>query len=93
VARYGNNRGFAPASGPARRQQALALADMSARVGATWTTDAPFRETREAIAAALAVRIFAVEMEAAALYAFAVARQKQVLLPRTCHQSNGECRR
>jgi purine-nucleoside phosphorylase len=59
--------------------QALAATDLSARVGATWTTDAPFRETREAIAAALAARILAVEMEAAALYAFAAARQKQVL--------------
>jgi purine-nucleoside phosphorylase len=49
------------------------------RVGATWTTDAPFRETAEAIAAAHEAGILAVEMEAAALYAFAVARQKSVL--------------
>lgn len=47
--------------------------------GATWTTDAPFRETAEAIAAARARGILAVEMEAAALYAFARARQKSVL--------------
>jgi len=47
--------------------------------GATWTTDAPYRETREAIAAARAERILAVEMEAAALYAFAQARDKPVL--------------
>jgi purine-nucleoside phosphorylase len=60
-------------------EQALAAAHMSAQVGATWTTDAPFRETREATADALVARILAVEMEAAALYAFAVARQKQVL--------------
>ncbi|MFA6267640.1 MAG: nucleoside phosphorylase [Pseudolabrys sp.] len=40
-------------------------------VGATWTTDAPFRETAEAIEAARAKGILAVEMEAAALYAFA----------------------
>jgi purine-nucleoside phosphorylase len=40
-------------------------------VGASWTTDAPFRETAEAIAAARAKGVLAVEMEAAALYAFA----------------------
>jgi uridine phosphorylase len=40
-------------------------------VGATWTTDAPFRETAEAIEAARARDILGVEMEAAALYAFA----------------------
>lgn len=44
---------------------------LRAIVGATWTTDAPFRETAEAIEAARAKGILAVEMEAAALYAFA----------------------
>jgi purine-nucleoside phosphorylase len=47
--------------------------------GATWTTDAPYRETVDAIAAARADGILAVEMEAAALYAFAKARRKPVL--------------
>ena len=47
--------------------------------GATWTTDAPFRETETAIEAARAQGILAVEMEAAALYAFAQARSKPVL--------------
>jgi uridine phosphorylase len=47
--------------------------------GATWTTDAPFRETAEAIAAMKAKGLLAVEMEAAALYAFASARAKPVL--------------
>jgi uridine phosphorylase len=42
--------------------------------GATWTTDAPYRETATAIAAAAARGVLAVEMEAAALYAFATAR-------------------
>jgi len=42
--------------------------------GGTWTTDAPFRETRSAIAAATAAGLKAVEMEAAGLYAFARAR-------------------
>jgi len=47
--------------------------------GAAWTTDAPFRETAAAIEEARARGILAVEMEAAALYAFARARQKPVL--------------
>lgn len=48
-------------------------------VGASWTTDAPFRETAEAIEAAAARHILAVEMEAAALYAFARASGVSVL--------------
>ena len=47
--------------------------------GATWTTDAPFRETSAAIEQARSRGILAVEMEAAALYAFAQARRKPVL--------------
>lgn len=47
--------------------------------GGTWTTDAPFRETAEGIAAMRARGLLAVEMEAAALYAFASARAKPVL--------------
>lgn len=47
--------------------------------GATWTTDAPFRETEEAIAAMRQRGVLAVEMEAAALYAFARARERPVI--------------
>jgi uridine phosphorylase len=47
--------------------------------GVTWTTDAPFRETQPAIDAMVEGNLMAVEMEAAALYAFAQARQKPVL--------------
>ena len=47
--------------------------------GSSWTTDAPFRETEEAIAAARSKGILAVEMEAAALYAFARASNTKVL--------------
>jgi purine-nucleoside phosphorylase len=47
--------------------------------GSSWTTDAPFRETAQAIAAARGRGILVVEMEAAALYAFARAAKKQVL--------------
>ena len=48
-------------------------------IGSSWTTDAPFRETEEAIAVARSKGILAVEMEAAALYAFARATNKNVL--------------
>ena len=48
-------------------------------VGASWTTDAPFRETEAAIAACRAEGILAVEMEAAALYALAEQKQKDIV--------------
>ena len=47
--------------------------------GATWTTDAPFRETEDAIESMRRRGLLAVEMEAAALYAFARARAKPVV--------------
>lgn len=47
--------------------------------GSSWTTDAPYRETARAIAAAKKLGLRAVEMEAAALYAFAKARRKPVV--------------
>ena len=47
--------------------------------GGTWTTDAPFRETRSALGMATAEGLKAVEMEVAGLYAFAQARGKPVV--------------
>jgi len=47
--------------------------------GATWTTDAPFRETPTALAAAASAGVLAVEMEAAALYAFGRALNRPVV--------------
>jgi len=47
--------------------------------GATWTTDAPFRETERAVTYGRAEGILGVEMEAAALYAFAEADLRQVI--------------
>ena len=41
-------------------QDALIAAGVSVQVGATWTTDAPFRETQEAINAAVTAEILAV---------------------------------
>ncbi|MDF2117903.1 nucleoside phosphorylase [Roseiarcaceae bacterium H3SJ34-1] len=72
---------FAEADPVLVRKAAAALADNDPAVivGASWTTDAPFRETIEAIEAARAKGILAVEMEAAALYAFARATSVQVL--------------
>jgi len=48
-------------------------------VGTSWTTDAPFRETATAIRRARKLGADCVEMEAAALYAFAKARKKRVV--------------
>ena len=47
--------------------------------GASWTTDAPFRETARQIAAMRDRGLLAVEMEAAGLYAFAEACGRPVL--------------
>ena len=59
--------------------QQLEEGTLIVRRGATWTTDAPFRETETAIEAARELGVLAVEMEAAALYAFARARTQPVL--------------
>ena len=78
---YAPPAAFAPADPRLAAAAAAALAGRMPRVvvGASWTTDAPFRETAEAIAAARGHGILAVEMEAAALYAFAGASGARVL--------------
>lgn len=53
--------------------------DPSVEVATTWTTDAPFRETAEAIESSRRRGAVAVEMEAAALYAFAEAKARPLL--------------
>ena len=72
-----------------------ALEPLSLRVpverGAVWTTDAPFRETEQAITTMQAKGLLAVEMEAAALYAFAQARCKPVVC--FAHVTNQMARR
>jgi len=60
-------------------EHALAGSGIAVRSGATWTTDAPFRETSSAVEAARRAGVLAVEMEAAALYAYAATRGKPVL--------------
>jgi uridine phosphorylase len=62
-----------------RAWPALAALKTAMRRGVAWTTDAPYRETEDAIAAARGLGALAVEMEAAALYAFARARRRDVL--------------
>ena len=60
----------------------------------SWTTDAPYRETEMAITAMKNDNVSCVEMEAAALYAFATAKDKQVVcfahLTNTMAQQEGD---
>jgi purine-nucleoside phosphorylase len=63
---------------------AIATAGIKAKgvnvvTGSSWTTDDPFHETEEAIAAARSKGILAVEMEVVALYAFARANNRKVI--------------
>ncbi len=59
--------------------EAFHHAPVTVHRGATWTTDAPFRETETAIAASRERGILAVEMEAAALYALAEAKGRPIV--------------
>jgi len=70
---YANPGDYAEADAALVEMARAALRDRNipCLVGASWTTDAPFRETAEAVACARASGVLAVEMEAAALYAFA----------------------
>jgi uridine phosphorylase len=58
---------------------AIVLPGQAFLLGTSWTTDAPFRETAESVAERRAQGIQTVEMEAAALLAFAKARDKAVI--------------
>jgi uridine phosphorylase len=69
----------APAHLLARLDGQLDGLAQSVVTGVTWTTDAPYRETTEAIAHAESLGIVAVEMEAAALYAFAAVHEFDVV--------------
>jgi uridine phosphorylase len=64
----------------ARVEDALSgLSGIAIYRGATWTTDAPYRETEAAIVSARELGALAVEMEAAALYALASAKSRSVV--------------
>ncbi|MHB1687891.1 MAG: nucleoside phosphorylase [Ignavibacteriaceae bacterium] len=64
------------------------------KIGDSWTTDAPYRETPSAIKYAKKKKINAVEMEAASLYAFAKSKNKNVVcfahLTNTMAQNEGD---
>lgn len=62
-----------------RAEAALRAEFAGVHRGMSWTTDAPYRETAAAIAHARAEGALAVEMEAAALYALATAKQLPIL--------------
>ena len=66
---------------PVARRLGETLHDFTPKVfaGASWTTDAPYRETEAAIQGAVREGIACVEMEAAALYAYAAARGRLVV--------------
>ena len=72
----------------------LTLPDLSIANGKSWTTDAPYRETQSSIDGAKKLGIHAVDMEAAALYAFAKAKNKHVIcfahLTNTMAQQHGD---
>lgn len=53
--------------------------ETSLESGTSWTTDAPYRETKAAIENAKKLGVTAVEMEASALYAYGLARKKNVI--------------
>ena len=65
---------------------AIAQSGHDVYLGDTWTTDAPFRETADSIESRRQDGILAVEMEAAALYAFAAACARPVIC--LAHVSN-----
>lgn len=85
----GTSHHYLPAGEPASASSYLVDALISAALqsglnspatGATWTTDAPFRECADSIARHRASGILAVEMEAAALYAVAAHRRARAAL-------------
>jgi purine-nucleoside phosphorylase len=67
-------------------REAVTGTPIKVHVGAAWTTDAPYRETEQMIDKRKAQGILAVEMESAALYAFATARNCPVIC--LAHVSN-----
>ncbi len=68
--------------------------DLSIETGMSWTTDAPYRETQAAIDEAKKLNVVCVEMEAAALYAFGKAKDKNIIcfahLTNTMAQTEGD---
>lgn len=67
---------------------------ISIRAGKSWTTDAPYRETKSSIRQMKDNGVDIVEMEAAALYSFAINKQSKVIcfahLTNTMAQTEGD---
>jgi len=57
----------------------VTMNELNLEYGKSWTTDAPYRETATAITKAKDYGAVAVEMEAAALYAFSAVKEKSVI--------------
>ncbi len=53
--------------------------EISLESGTSWTTDAPYRETKAAIEIAQNRGVTAVEMEASALYSYGLAKKKDII--------------
>src|SRR6516164_270504 len=66
-------------AGPHVEEIIGAQASIALHRGATWTTDAPYRETASAIQRARLLGALAVEMEAAALYAFSTTSGRSIV--------------
>jgi uridine phosphorylase len=67
-----------PTAVNAHLQRELEATGWNVRAGKVWTTDAPYRETREQIDKWASENALAVEMQTASLFAFAIARQASV---------------
>ena len=63
----------------ARLKPKLASLPFAVRFGTSWTTDAPYRKTAQAIEDARGRGILAVEMEATSLYALATAQVRDIV--------------
>jgi len=59
-------------------ERELIATGWAVRSGKVWTTDAPYRETKEQLNKWTGEGVLAVEMQAASLFAFGVARQASV---------------
>ncbi|MDR6808828.1 uridine phosphorylase [Dyadobacter sp. BE34] len=83
----GTSYHYLPAGHPAELSQSLKerlqryfqSSQLMVETGKSWTTDAPYRETQTAIEYAKTQNVTSVEMEAAALYAFATVKQVNII--------------
>lgn len=98
----GTSYHYLPLEQPSRLSESLLsqLRDATDKEGVlffeakSWTTDAPYRETQSAIEAMKKIQVVCVEMEAAALYAYAEISQNDIIcfahLTNTMAQTEGD---